>query len=58
MHVKSMGMMEQGVTKVHLAAEGAAQIAANLRDDDEITVIPFDHTVVGTIGPRPMFCGR
>jgi uncharacterized membrane protein len=49
----SMAAQEQGSSKIHLAAMGAARIAANLRDDDEITVIPFDHEPVGTIGPRP-----
>lgn len=48
----SMAIEEEGVPKVRLAARGAARIAQNLRDDDEITVIPFDHGPVGTIGPR------
>ena len=48
----SMADQEQGSSKIHLAALGAARVAANLRDDDEITVIPFDHAPVGTIGPR------
>jgi hypothetical protein len=49
----SMAAEENGVPKVKLAAEGAARIAAQLRPDDEITVIPFDSAPVGMIGPLP-----
>jgi len=49
----SMAFEEQGIRKVHLAATGAARIAAQLRDSDEITVIPFDNVSQGVIGPRP-----
>ena len=49
----SMAMEENGVQKVKLAAEGAARIAAQLRPDDEITVIPFDSAPQGMIGPLP-----
>jgi len=49
----SMAVQENGVQKVKLAAEGAARIAAQLRPDDEITVIPFDSAPVGMIGPLP-----
>jgi uncharacterized membrane protein len=48
----SMTLTENGASKIRLAAEGAARIAAQLRDEDEITVIPFDHQARGTIGPR------
>lgn len=49
----SMGQVEGGFTKVELAAAGAARIAAQLRDNDEITVIPFDNAARGTVGPLP-----
>lgn len=49
----SMGQEENGVQKVKLAAEGAARVAAQLRPDDEITVIPFDNAPQGMIGPLP-----
>jgi uncharacterized membrane protein len=49
----SMAAEEDGVAKVHLAATGAARVAAQIRDDDEITVIPFDSTPHNTIGPWP-----
>jgi uncharacterized membrane protein len=48
----SMTVAEGGVAKMQLAVEGAARIADQLRDDDEITVIPFDHESRGAIGPR------
>ena len=45
-----MASEEEGVLKVRLAARGAARIAQNLRDDDEITVIPFDRDdVIATL---------
>lgn len=49
----SMAQEEDGYTKVQLAAAGAARIAAQLRDDDEITVIPFDSEPQGIVGPIP-----
>jgi Mg-chelatase subunit ChlD len=50
----SMAMQEKsGATKVQLAAEGAARIAAQLRDEDEITVIPFSSQAEGVVGPLP-----
>lgn len=49
----SMSDTENGVQKIKLAAEGAARVAAQLRDEDEITVIPFDSAPVGMIGPLP-----
>jgi uncharacterized membrane protein len=49
----SMALEENGIPKVKLAAEGAARVAAQLRPDDEITVIPFDSAPVGMIGPLP-----
>ncbi len=47
----SMGEIENGSTKVALAAEGAARIAAQLRPFDDITVIPFDDAARQTVGP-------
>jgi uncharacterized membrane protein len=49
----SMAVEENGIPKVKLAAEGAARVAAQLRPDDEITVIPFDSAPRGMIGPLP-----
>jgi uncharacterized membrane protein len=49
----SMSTWRDGVAKAQLAADGAAQIAAQLRDDDELTVIPFDSISRGAIGPLP-----
>lgn len=47
----SMGEFVADTTKQQLAAAGVARIAAQLRDDDEITVIPFDRAAKNTIGP-------
>ena len=49
----SMAQSEGRYTKVQLAAEGAVRIAEQLRDFDEITVIPFDSEAQGVIGPLP-----
>ncbi|NJN68083.1 MAG: VWA domain-containing protein [Chloroflexaceae bacterium] len=51
----SMGAMEPegGHTKIELAAEGAARIAERLRDEDEITIIPFDTAPHDIVGPVP-----
>jgi uncharacterized membrane protein len=49
----SMAESDGQFTKVQLAAEGAARIAEQLRDFDEITVIPFDSEPQGVIGPLP-----
>jgi uncharacterized membrane protein/Mg-chelatase subunit ChlD len=47
----SMGQEEGGRTKLSLAAEGAQRIASLLRDEDELTVIPFDTEPRNVIGP-------
>ncbi|MFL5801759.1 MAG: VWA domain-containing protein [Roseiflexaceae bacterium] len=49
----SMGQEEGGRSKIALAAEGAQRIAALMRDDDELTVIPFDDKAETVIGPLP-----
>lgn len=49
----SMAAEEDGVTKVRLAAAAAARVAENIRDEDELTVIPFDSAEQGTVGPLP-----
>ncbi len=49
----SMGAKEGEYTKVQLAAEGAIRIAMQLRDEDEITVIPFDSQAQNVVGPLP-----
>ncbi len=49
----SMGAVEGGRTKVELAAEGAMRIARLLRDEDELTVIPFDSEARTVVGPLP-----
>jgi hypothetical protein len=47
----SMAMEENGVSKVQLAAQGAIRIAENIRDEDELTVIPFDSAPQAIVGP-------
>ncbi len=49
----SMAAEEDGRTKIALAAEGAQRIAALMRDEDELTVIPFDSEAHGVVGPLP-----
>ena len=49
----SMSEEENGRTKLSLAVEGAQRIAALLRDEDEITVIPFDEAPRDVVGPLP-----
>jgi uncharacterized membrane protein len=49
----SMSQVEDGFTKMQLANEGAARIAAAIRDNDELTVIPFDTLPNQIIGPLP-----
>ncbi|MCS7055517.1 MAG: VWA domain-containing protein [Thermoflexales bacterium] len=51
----SMSAIENGVTKMRLAAEAAARVAELVNDDDEVTVIGFDTELVDLIGP---FQGR
>ncbi|MEJ2748035.1 MAG: VWA domain-containing protein [Anaerolineae bacterium] len=47
----SMGMQEGSLTKIQLAAEGAARVVELLNDFDEITVIPVDTRPDNPIGP-------
>src|SRR5262249_49649696 len=49
----SMGAEENGRTKISLAAEGAQRIASLMRDEDDLTVIPFDDKPEQVIGPVP-----
>ena len=49
----SMAAEEGGRTKIALAAEGAMRVAALMRDEDELTVIPFDTEPGQVIGPLP-----
>jgi uncharacterized membrane protein len=49
----SMAATEDGVPKLSLALEGARRIAALLRDEDELTVIPFDDRPGVIVGPLP-----
>ncbi|GAB4154557.1 MAG: VWA domain-containing protein [Roseiflexaceae bacterium] len=49
----SMSQEENGRTKLSLALEGAQQIAALMRDEDELTVIPFDSAAQQVVGPLP-----
>ncbi len=51
----SMSAIENGVTKMRLAAEAAARVAELVNEDDEVTVIGFDTELVDLIGP---FLGR
>jgi uncharacterized membrane protein len=47
----SMGVSENGRTKLSLAAEGAQRIASLMRDQDDLTVIAFDSEINAQIGP-------
>ena len=49
----SMSEQAGGRTKLQLAADGAAQVAALMRDTDELTVIPFDEAPGKIVGPIP-----
>jgi len=49
----SMAEEEGGRSKISLAAEGAQRIAALMRDEDELTIIPFDSQAEHVIGPLP-----
>jgi uncharacterized membrane protein len=49
----SMAEEENGRTKLSLAVEGAQRIASLLRDEDELTVIPFDNRPRFVVGPLP-----
>jgi uncharacterized membrane protein len=49
----SMAEQENGRTKLSLAVEGAQRIASLLRDEDELTVIPFDNRERFVVGPIP-----
>jgi uncharacterized membrane protein len=49
----SMSQQENGRTKLSLAAEGAQRIAALIRDEDELTVVPFDEAPGAVVGPLP-----
>jgi len=49
----SMSQQENGRTKLSLALEGAQRIASLLRDEDELTVIPFDDAPHQVVGPLP-----
>lgn len=49
----SMAEEEGGRTKLSLAVEGAQRIASLLRDEDELTVIPFDDAPRDVVGPLP-----
>lgn len=49
----SMATYEGPTQRVKLAAEGAARIVNQMRDDDEITVVPFDNVPRDTVGPLP-----
>lgn len=49
----SMAAEEGGRSKLQLAAEGAQRIAALMRDEDDLTVIPFDSKPQGVIATIP-----
>lgn len=49
----SMAATEDGIPKLSLALEGARRIAMLLRDEDELTVIPFDDRPGVIVGPLP-----
>lgn len=49
----SMSEEENGRSKLSLAVEGAQRIASLLRDEDELTVIPFDEAPRDVVGPLP-----
>lgn len=47
----SMGVEENGISKIQLAAQGAARVVELLNDNDEITIITVDEQPDTTIGP-------
>ncbi|HMP41673.1 MAG TPA: VWA domain-containing protein, partial [Roseiflexaceae bacterium] len=49
----SMAQTESGRSKLSLALEGAQRVASLLRDEDQLTVIPFDHEARYVVGPLP-----
>jgi uncharacterized membrane protein/Mg-chelatase subunit ChlD len=49
----SMAATENGVPKLSLALDGARRIASLLRDEDELTILPFDDRPGGVVGPLP-----
>ncbi len=49
----SMAAAEDGIPKLSLALEGARRVVALLRDEDEVTVIPFDDRPGVIVGPLP-----
>ncbi|MBK8430519.1 MAG: VWA domain-containing protein [Chloroflexi bacterium] len=50
----SMSQQEGGLTKIQLAAEGAARVVELLNDFDFVTVIPVDTGPSGQIGPTSL----
>ncbi len=49
----SMAASEGGVTKIQLAAEGAARVVQLLNPNDVITIIPVDEQPDQVVGPLP-----
>lgn len=49
----SMAMTEDGGSKLSLALDGARRIASLLRDEDELTILPFDDRPGVVVGPLP-----
>ncbi|MGQ9829726.1 MAG: VWA domain-containing protein [Roseiflexus sp.] len=49
----SMAMTEEGVPKLSLALDGVRRIASLLRDEDELTILPFDDGPGVVVGPLP-----
>jgi Uncharacterized membrane protein, COG5426 len=49
----SMAMTEDGIPKLSLALDGARRIASLLRDEDELTILPFNDRPGVVVGPLP-----
>ena len=49
----SMAMTEDGIPKLSLALDGARRIASLLRDEDELTILPFNDCPGVVVGPLP-----
>jgi uncharacterized membrane protein len=47
----SMARYEGDFSKLQLASQGIMRLAEQLRDEDLLTIIPFDRTAMGVIGP-------
>lgn len=49
----SMASFEGDYSKLQLASQGIMRLAEQLRDEDLLTIVPFDRISMGVIGPLP-----